>query len=116
LGEMPGGRIEPRSDGEGKGSEFVVTLPVLKQGGVSRIRPEPSVETVLPQLRRRILIADDNVDAATCLSVLLEITGCECRVVHDGLSALRAATEFRPEIAVLDIGMPGLNGYEVAAQ
>jgi CheY-like chemotaxis protein len=71
-------------------------------------RPQPA-----PQ-RSRILVVDDNPDAAECLGLLLELTGHEVRVAHDGWAALEAARDYQPDAVILDIGLPGLNGYEVA--
>jgi PAS domain S-box-containing protein len=111
LVEMQGGRIEVRSEGEGRGSEFTVRLPVTHASTPEREGPDAIAAT---KVSRRVLIADDNKDAAVSLSVLLESIGHETRVVHDGTAALQAAEEMRPEVAILDIGMPGLSGYEVA--
>jgi CheY-like chemotaxis protein len=68
------------------------------------------------RVRRRVLIADDNLDAAISLAILLRYDGHDVRTVHDGPSAVRAAEAFQPQVALLDIGMPGLNGYQVAAR
>jgi PAS domain S-box-containing protein len=113
LVELHGGQIEARSGGIGRGSEFIVRLPVgtaspLKLAG-SRAEPE---ERAL--VSRRVLIADDNQDSAESLAMLLRMDGHEVLVVHDGPEALAAVAAFEPELALLDIGMPGLNGYEVA--
>ncbi len=112
--EMHGGSIEARSSGEGAGSEFVVRLPLdLTQPMPSA----PSTDAVTPIPSRsgaRILVADDNVDAAKNLSRLLNLLGHETRTAHDGQAAVELAEEFRPEVIVLDIGMPRLNGYEAA--
>ena len=113
LVELHGGQIEARSGGIGRGSEFIVRLPVgtaspLKLAG-SRAEPE---ERAL--VSRRVLIADDNQDSAESLAMLLRMEGHEVLVVHDGPEALAAVAAFEPELALLDIGMPGLNGYEVA--
>ena len=74
----------------------------------------PAQSAAHDEPKRRILIADDNVDAAQSLAMLLELNGHEIRTAHDGLEALHVAESFRPEIAFLDIGMPGLTGYELA--
>ncbi len=115
LVEMHGGSIEARSDGPGLGSEFVVRLPVV--AGPPTL-PEPQVRDGKPGTtappKRRILIVDDNEDSARSLCRLLTMTGSEARTTHDGLSALAVAAEFRPDVILLDIGLPGLNGYEVA--
>jgi PAS domain S-box-containing protein len=112
LVEMHGGTIEARSEGQGRGSQFILRLPVAVS--VDR-KVEPSVmsEPVGSIRRRRILVADDNVDSARSLGRLLELNGNEVRTVNDGLQAVEAAEAFEPEVVLLDIGMPELNGYEV---
>jgi len=109
LTEMHGGSIEARSAGEGQGSEFVVRLPVLSKPTVSS-QPESTVET---SLERRILIVDDNRDSADSLAMLLEITGNTTYMAHDGVEALEAVEKYRPEVVLLDIGLPRLDGHEV---
>ena len=112
---LHGGSIEARSEGPGYGSEFIVRLPVLAH--VGRPDVEHSEEADLGRLAaRRVLIADDNVDAAQSLAVLLDLIGSEPRVVHNGLDAFAEAGRFRPHLVILDIGMPGLNGYEACAK
>ena len=110
LAEMHGGSIEAKSDGQGQGSEFVVRLPVLSKPSVvtdaPAIEPEPS-----PQ--RRILIVDDNLDSADSLAMLLEITGNKTYMAHDGVEAIEAIEKYRPEVVLLDIGLPKLDGHEV---
>lgn len=111
--EMHGGSISARSEGLGRGSEFTVTLPrqikdpAPAPSAMDRIAPPPSGS------HRRILIADDNVDSAASLAMMLKILGHEVRVVYDGMAAVDTACEFHPEIILLDIGMPRLNGYDV---
>jgi PAS domain S-box-containing protein len=109
LAEMHGGTIEARSGGEGQGSEFVVTLPVLSRPTVSTA-PE-SMMTSPPG--RRILIVDDNKDSADSLAMLLEITGNQTYMAHDGVEAIAAIEKYRPEVVLLDIGLPKLDGHEV---
>jgi signal transduction histidine kinase/ActR/RegA family two-component response regulator len=116
LVEMHGGVIEAQSSGAGQGSRFVARLPVSAQQNVVRpvaqeVRGPSSVVG-----GRRILVADDNYDSATSLSILLNDAGYEVRTAGDGVQALETAVQFRPDIALLDIGMPKLNGYEVARQ
>jgi CheY-like chemotaxis protein len=113
LVTLHGGRIEAASEGLGRGSEFRVWLPIPKhqeahgkQSGFDGFR--------LPITARRVLIVDDNRDAAQTLGLLLEQSGHMVRIAHDGPQALLAADDFRPEVAVLDIGLPKLNGYELA--
>jgi len=112
LVDLHGGRIEARSAGTGFGSEFIVRLPRRD----SRIMPGvgPTAVDQEQVASRRVLIADDNRDAAETLAMLLQIEGHEVHVVHDGRAAVSAFTEFHPEVALLDIGMPELSGYEVA--
>ena len=115
LAELHGGSVEAHSLGLGKGSTFSVHLPLAQRvpasapGGVSAGEAEP-VEVS----QRRVLVADDNKDAATTLQALLELQGHEVTVAHDGQAALELAEQLQPQIAILDIGMPRLNGYEVA--
>jgi len=112
LSELHGGRIEAKSDGPGRGSEFVIRLPV---GMTSRAQPTdaPSAPSE-PSVTRRVLIADDNRDAAVSLSLLLQAMGHETRIAYDGLEAVEKAEAFRPEVVLLDLGMPKLDGYEAA--
>jgi PAS domain S-box-containing protein len=113
LVEMHGGRIAALSAGPGRGSEFVVHLPISARTASPKPRePVPTVHE--PSPRRRILVVDDNIDAADSLAILLSCSGAEVRVAYDGPSALTAAHDFRPEVVFLDIGLPGMSGYEVA--
>jgi CheY-like chemotaxis protein len=104
------GSIEAKSAGTGRGSEFVVTLPAApvhsKDPGRQSIEPAASATC-------RTLVVDDNRDAASSLGMFLELAGYEVRLAHDGASALHVAEEFRPQIVFLDLGMPGIDGYEV---
>ena len=112
LVEMHGGSIEARSEGRGKGSEFVVRLPLASSfaGDEPAEPPNPAA----PASCHRIMVVDDNADAAESLSMLLTIMGNETRTANDGLAALDLAAEFKPDVIFLDIGMPILNGYEVS--
>jgi PAS domain S-box-containing protein len=111
LIEMHGGSIEARSEGEGRGSEFIVRLPL---SGASRRAPEAERPVArLPAIR--ILVVDDNQDAASTLGALLEAVGAEVDVANDGASAIEAFATKQPSVVLLDIGMPGMDGYEVAA-
>jgi PAS domain S-box-containing protein len=111
LLELHEGTLEVRSEGTGRGSEFTAKLP-RKTPDVTP--GEVASPTNFPSIRRRVLIADDNNDAADSLAVLLRMEGHEVTVAYDGEHALSAIESLRPEVAVLDIGMPGLDGYEVA--
>jgi PAS domain S-box-containing protein len=110
LAEMHGGSIEARSAGEGQGSEFIVRLPVLSKLSVAA-QPIPAAAEPSPE--RRIMIVDDNRDAADSLAMLMEITGNKTYMAHDGVEAVEAIEKHRPEVVLLDIGLPGLTGHEV---
>jgi PAS domain S-box-containing protein len=115
LVEMHHGSVEAHSEGAGLGSEFVVRLPLAQpdeawpeRPGLAQARPKA------PFAGQRILVVDDNRDAADTLGLLLEADGAEVRVVYDGRAALAMAESFTPSSVMLDIGMPGMDGYEVA--
>jgi CheY-like chemotaxis protein len=111
LVELHGGTVEARSEGHGLGSEFLVRLPVAPVPGQGRQRDGEDRRSG-EGVRRRILVVDDNKDAARSLAMMLRLMGNEVRVEHDGLAGVAAAAEFRPEAILLDIGMPKLNGYD----
>jgi len=100
------------SEGKGRGSSFVVRLPLDRR----RSDRAPSVAAVAPRIRepQRILVVDDNRDAADTLADLLQMIGADVRVAYDGTAALEAIGAFRPSVVMLDLGMPGMDGYEVA--
>ena len=111
--ELHGGTIQARSDGPGTGSEFVMVLPLAAAPPDSDQRAvAPPADATTPL--KTILLADDNRDSAEILALLLGLRGHLVRVASDGLQALAMAITFRPDVVVLDIGMPGMNGYEVA--
>jgi PAS domain S-box-containing protein len=114
LLDMHNGTIEAKSDGEGMGSEFVVTLPFINNAGaeLEHVNGQPA-DIVVPALRR-ILVVDDNVDAADSLGELLEMLGNDVRTAHDGEAGIAVAEQFRPDVMLMDIGMPKLNGYDAA--
>jgi CheY-like chemotaxis protein len=116
LVEMHGGTVTAHSEGPGKGSEFVVRLPALlpKQPLRGARTVGEGGEAVGAAPRRRILIVDDNVDAAESLALLLRLEGHDVRVTYDGPAALAAVEAEPPDLVFLDIGMPVMNGYEVA--
>jgi CheY-like chemotaxis protein/anti-sigma regulatory factor (Ser/Thr protein kinase) len=113
LVEKHGGRIEARSDGPGRGSEFVVTLP-LASAATAPAATRASDPRRMAGAACRALVVDDNRDAADSLGILLELLGAEARVVYDGAAALQAARDHRPEILFVDLGMPEMDGEEVA--
>jgi CheY-like chemotaxis protein len=113
LVELHGGTIEARSGGPANGSEFLVRLPIAAPSrDESASRPAPVVRE--RPLRCRVLVADDNPDAAESLARLLGSGGHEVRIAADGTQALQIAASFLPDAALIDIGMPWVNGYEVA--
>ena len=114
LVELHLGDIEVRSEGQGMGSEFVVTLPALNAANAPAPAAELLATPIRPDTSQRVLVVDDNRDAAESLGMLLELEHCKVSVAYDGLRALEALETFKPEIALLDIGMPGMDGYELA--
>lgn len=115
LVEMHEGSVEAFSAGVGKGSEFVVRLPVRSAGELPK-EAAPIQERSGPECARRILVVDDNRDSAESLARLLRLFGHEVVLAHDGQAAMEAARVKKPDVAVLDIGLPGMNGYELARQ
>jgi CheY-like chemotaxis protein len=131
LVQMHGGTISVRSDGEGRGSEFEVRLPTILQPQTTEAEPAkvepvqaesapppasqapPAAASAKSAKRRRILVVDDNKDAAVSLAMLLKVSGNETHTAHDGQEALDAVERLSPEVVLLDIGLPILNGYEV---
>ncbi len=110
LAQMHDGTLDARSEGPGRGSVFTVRLPIADAGLEAVCEPcEPASLT-----RTRVLVVDDNVDAADSLGLLLDSLGAEVRVAHDGAAGLELVASWQPSVALLDIGMPGMNGYEVA--
>ncbi len=111
LIELHGGTVAALSEGLGKGSEFVVRLPVADILPAETAPPKRAPSALAPV---RVLVVDDNYDAADSLGMLVECLGAEVHVVHDGPAALHALETFHPALVLLDIGMPGMDGYEVA--
>jgi CheY-like chemotaxis protein len=111
---LHGGRVEARSGGLGQGSEFSVYLPHTIIEPLPAAPPAELAPSAHATRRLRVLIADDNRDSAESLGMLLEMSGHEVQLAHDGSQALGLAAEKRPDVALLDIGMPGMDGYEVA--
>jgi signal transduction histidine kinase len=120
LVEMHGGVVEVASEGHGRGSVFTVKLPLLPVEKLTlQLAPthdSASIETTSEGTGLRILVVDDNQDSAISMTLLLELQGHEVHVAHAGLAALRLAAEKKPDVILLDIGMPGMNGFEVAKQ
>ncbi|MDB4966542.1 MAG: Chemotaxis protein methyltransferase CheR [Myxococcales bacterium] len=114
--EMHGGRVHAESEGHNRGSEFVVELPALArtEAVVSPVVPVSAVERTVP--RTRVLLVDDNVDAVELMAEALREAGHEVEVAHDGAGALVAVERFRPEVAVLDLGLPVMDGVELAGR
>jgi PAS domain S-box-containing protein len=117
LVELHGGRIDVHSEGLGKGSTFSVSLPVVltvpaNDGGKAEPKPEPA--DPVPAASRRVLVVDDNRDAADSLTLMLGSMGHDVRTAYDGAEAIRIAGEYLPDIVMLDIGLPGVNGHDAA--
>jgi CheY-like chemotaxis protein len=110
--EMHGGSIEAHSAGVGQGSEFVMRLPAVSKPPP----PAPEHDAPSPEMRprKRILVVDDNYDQAKTMNMLLSLMGHEICLAHDGPGAIEAAISFQPDVALIDIGLPGMNGYDVA--
>jgi len=108
---LHGGSVEARSGGPGQGSEFIVRLRLSRTQVASASAAAKVLPTVAP---RRILVVDDNHDAAETLGVLLGLLGAETRVVHDGAAALAAFRSYEPAVVLLDLGLPGMDGFEIA--
>ena len=118
LVKRHGGAVEANSEGLGKGSVFSVRMPRAKREEVAEL---PAAAAAEPKAAagsscRRVLIVDDNLDAAETLAMMLEILGQETRQAHDGNKALTVANEFKPEVVFMDIGLPGISGHEAAAR
>ena len=114
LVELHGGSVEAWSDGPERGSEFVVRLPVLETERAPAPGPQETAVSVKPAAGRKVLVVDDNRDAAETLGTILKIAGHEVWLAHDGEEALAEAARHRPEVLLLDIGLPKVDGYEVA--
>jgi CheY-like chemotaxis protein len=112
LVEMHGGTVEAESPGQGRGSTFTIRLPLAAEPDALATDADKVSTEASPSLR--ILIVDDNLDAAESLAICLELKGHRTRRAGDGESALAIAAEFQPQTAILDIGLPGMDGYELA--
>jgi PAS domain S-box-containing protein len=121
LIELHDGEIAAFSQGQGRGSEFVVRLPTQVKSGAEVLAPaaptassSDSVTAVSQRAQRVVLVVDDNVDAASTLTLLLRLMGYDAHPAHDGLEALRLFKEVHPEVVLMDLGLPGMDGYEIA--
>ncbi len=116
LVEMHGGTVQAHSDGEGLGSEFIVRLPVASEKSASEGQDvqQNDGKSMVQSPSCQILIADDNVDSAKSLAMLLRLAGHKVLVAHNGQMALELAQSENPQIAILDIRMPDMDGHEVA--
>jgi CheY-like chemotaxis protein len=115
IAELHGGRARARSGGEGLGSEFLVELPVAEPTAADVLLTASPAKTVEPPPGRcKVLVVDDLPEVAASLATLLEVIGHEVRVAHDGPSAIEAVMSERPDLIILDIAMPQMNGYEIA--
>jgi PAS domain S-box-containing protein len=113
LAEMHGGSVEAHSDGPGKGSDFTLHIPLARSEEAHPAVPRERALTV-PLPRKRVLVVDDNDDAADSLGMLLEFLGLDVRIARGGAEALASFADYDPALVLLDIGMPGMDGYEVA--
>jgi signal transduction histidine kinase len=116
LAEMHGGAVTVQSDGLGHGAEFIVRLPVLTATETPAMKAHTESQALPSISARRILVADDSRDAAEALALLLQLAGHDVRTVHDGIEALAVSKRFKPEVVLLDLGMPRMDGYEAARQ
>jgi signal transduction histidine kinase/DNA-binding response OmpR family regulator len=114
LVELHQGRVDVSSEGAGKGAEFRIVLPCISEVPQAASEDRSPVRKQIPSEGRRILVVDDNVDAAESIAVLLRLEGHEVKTVSDGQQAIACSQVFAPSAVVLDIGLPGMNGYEVA--
>ena len=113
LVEMHGGSVHAHSEGRGRGSEFLVHLPLVARGSPASV-PRMATEASTVLAARRVLVVDDNRDAAQSLGMLLQLLGADVHVVYNGPDALQALAAYKPAVVLLDIGMPGMDGHEVA--
>jgi CheY-like chemotaxis protein len=115
LVEMHGGTVDAQSGGKDRGSEFTVRLPVLVEPENQAWRSDGR-QQALPNSGPRILVVDDNQPSANSLSLVLELAGNETRIAHDGLEALVTAEAFQPDVVLLDLGLPLMDGYETCVR
>jgi PAS domain S-box-containing protein len=111
LVKMHGGMVSAQSPGPGQGSTFTVTLPII-EADAPHMTPGLVDQSLMAQAKHRILVVDDHLDATTSMAMMLEFLGSEVRTAHDGLQAIEEAERYRPDVVLMDVGMPRLNGYE----
>ena len=112
LVELHGGQVNATSPGAGRGSTFAVRLPLIAAPTARVGAPSKAA----PVCAKRVLVVEDNVDAAHSVGTVLELAGHSVAYAHDGAAGLKAATDFCPNVCVVDIGLPGMSGYELVAQ
>ncbi|HEX7841844.1 MAG TPA: PAS domain S-box protein [Kofleriaceae bacterium] len=113
LVELHGGEVSVHSEGEGRGAEFIVRLPLDRQAAEVAAH---AAGTAAPREGRRVLVIEDNLDAAEMLASLIELEGHVVKVAHDGATGIRIAREFRPDVVLCDLGLPDMTGYDVARE
>jgi CheY-like chemotaxis protein len=116
LVELHGGKVSAHSEGLNTGSTFLVRLPLAHAPVAAEVAAQSQAQSAGDPARRKILVVDDNRDSALSLGLLLELDGHDVRRAYDGLEALEVADEFQPDVALLDIGMPRLDGYGTARE
>jgi CheY-like chemotaxis protein/anti-sigma regulatory factor (Ser/Thr protein kinase) len=114
LVQLHGGSVDAHSEGPGRGSEFIIRLPASARESPRPTPVQAAAAPAKPYQRKRVLIVDDDIDAADMLAQALQGAGHEVRQEHDGTSALVAAAQFQPDVVLLDLGLPGMGGLEVA--
>ena len=115
LTELHGGSVAAKSAGPGKGSDFELRLPLANRAAAGNTESPPHASTPASSMSGlRILVVDDNADLATSMQTLLELWGHDVRVLHDGREAIETARTFHPDVVLLDIGLPGMDGFEIA--
>ena len=114
LIEMHGGKVEARSAGIGQGSEFVILLPHARDAPEEFVSKKETIASAVAAKPRRILVVDDNDDSAEVTAILLRLEGHEVAVAHSGPAAIEQIPAVRPDVLLLDIGLPGMDGYELA--
>lgn len=112
LVEMHGGSVTAESTGTGRGSTFTVHLPIMEEPAANEVDPTSIVEPSKPDVRRRVLVVDDNRDSATSMAMMLKLIGNDVRTANDGIEAIEVSEQFLPQVILMDVGMPKLNGYE----